>query len=58
MGNIKAKRVYSELWEKWVVIFTDLITNKTTIQKCDTEQDAIEFQNSLETSIPLPWYLK
>lgn len=55
---IRSKRVYSELWEQWVVIFTDLITGKSTIQKCASEEDAKLFQDSLENGIPLPWYLK
>lgn len=54
----KSKRIYSDLYEKWIVIFTDLVTNKTTIQKCDSEADAKAFQDSLEVGISLPWYLK
>ncbi len=54
----QSKRIYSDLYEKWVVIFTDLVTNKNTIKKCDTEDEAKLFQDSLENGIQLPWYLK
>ena len=53
-----SKRSYSDLFEEYLVIYHDTKLERSLIEHCgENEADAIAFQESLETSVAMPWML-